>query len=38
VEVPVDHYRRRAGAPTGARLGVIGKAFRDLWRLRQELR
>jgi glycosyltransferase involved in cell wall biosynthesis len=38
VEVPVDHYPRRAGAPTGARLGVIGKAFRELWRLRQELR
>jgi len=37
-EVPVDHYPRQAGAPTGARLGVIGKAFREMWRLRRELR
>lgn len=38
VEVPVDHYPRRAGAPTGARLGVIARAFREMWRLRRELR
>jgi len=38
VEVPVDHFPRRAGSPTGARLGVIGKAFREMWRLRGELR
>jgi len=38
VEVPVDHYPRRAGAPTGARLGVIRKAFREMWRLRRELK
>lgn len=38
VEVPVDHYPRRAGAPTGARLGVISRAFREMWRLRGELR
>lgn len=38
VEVPVDHFPRRAGAPTGARLGVIGKAFREMWRLRRELK
>jgi len=38
VEVPVDHYPRRAGSPTGARLGVIGKAFREMWQLREELR
>jgi len=37
VEVPVDHFPRRAGAPTGARLGVIAKAFGEMWRLRQEL-
>ncbi len=38
VEVPVDHFPRHAGAPTGARLGVIGKAFREMWRLRRELK
>lgn len=38
VEVPVDHFPRRAGAPTGARLGVIARAFREMWRLRGELR
>jgi glycosyltransferase involved in cell wall biosynthesis len=37
-EVPVDHYPRQAGAPTGARLAVIRKAFREMWRLRRELR
>lgn len=37
-EVPVRHYPRRAGAPTGARLAVIARAFRELWELRQELR
>jgi glycosyltransferase involved in cell wall biosynthesis len=36
-EVPVEHFRRRAGAPTGARLAVIRKAFREMWRLRREL-
>jgi glycosyltransferase involved in cell wall biosynthesis len=38
VEVPVDHYPRRAGTPTGARLDVIGKAFREMWRFRRELK
>ena len=38
VEVPVDHYPRRAGAPTGARFAVITRAFREMWRLRRELR
>ncbi len=38
VEVPVDHFPRRAGSPTGARLGVIGKAFREMWHLRRELK
>jgi len=37
-EVAVDHYPRRAGAPTGARLAVIMRAFREMWRLRRELR
>ena len=37
-EVPVHHYPRKAGAPTGANLRVIGKAFRELWELRRELR
>jgi len=37
-EVPVHHYPRKAGAPTGANLKVIRKAFRELWELRRELR
>ena len=37
-EVPVRHYPRKAGAPTGANLKVIRKAFRELWDLRKELR
>ena len=37
-EVPVRHYPRTAGAPTGANLKVIRKAFRELWDLRKELR
>ena len=36
-EVPVTHFERRAGAPTGARLSVILKAFRELRRLRAKL-
>jgi glycosyltransferase involved in cell wall biosynthesis len=36
-EVPVDHYPRKAGAPTGARVAVIARAFREMWRLRREL-
>jgi len=32
-EVPVNHYPRYAGAPTGANLKVILKAFRDLPRM-----
>lgn len=38
VEIPVRHYPRKAGAPTGARLHVILKAFAELWALRGELR
>lgn len=32
-EVPVHHYPRTSGHPTGARLKVIVKAFRDWFRL-----
>jgi glycosyltransferase involved in cell wall biosynthesis len=37
-EIPVDHYPRKAGAPTGARAAVIARAFREMWHLRRELR
>ncbi len=37
VEVPVNHRPRRAGSPTGARLDVIVRAFRELFRLRWQL-
>lgn len=37
-EVPVQHYPRKAGAPTGANFRVIRKAFVELWKLRRELR
>lgn len=37
-EVPVLHYPRKAGSPTGANLKVIRKAFVELWQLRGELR
>jgi glycosyltransferase involved in cell wall biosynthesis len=37
VEVPVSHLPRRAGSPTGARLDVIARAFRELWRLRIQI-
>jgi glycosyltransferase involved in cell wall biosynthesis len=36
-EVPVSHLPRRAGSPTGARLHVITRAFRELWRFRLQL-
>jgi glycosyltransferase involved in cell wall biosynthesis len=38
VEVPVRHYPRTAGSPTGARWWVIRRAFQELWQLRRELR
>ncbi len=34
VQVPVSHLPRRAGKPTGARLDVILRAFRELWDVR----
>jgi glycosyltransferase involved in cell wall biosynthesis len=36
-EVGVHHFPREAGTQTGAHLGVILKAFYDLFRLRQEI-
>ena len=38
VQVPVSHYPRQAGRPTGANPRVIARAFRELWGLRRELR
>jgi glycosyltransferase involved in cell wall biosynthesis len=37
IERPVRHYPRRFGKQTGARLDVILRAFRELYRLRREL-
>ena len=37
VEVPVSHLPRRAGKPTGARLGVVTRAFRELVQVRLAL-
>lgn len=37
VQVPVSHLPRRAGKPTGARLDVITRAFRELVRVRVAL-
>lgn len=37
-EVKVSHYPRRHGKPSGANLGVIVKAFRELFRLWGQLR
>jgi glycosyltransferase involved in cell wall biosynthesis len=37
-QVPVQHYPRRAGKATGAKLGVILNAFRELFRLAGKLR
>jgi len=36
-ELPVTHRPRVAGSQTGANLGVITRAFRELWRFRVEL-
>lgn len=35
-EVPVEHYPRRGGRPTGSSLAVILRAFRELPRIRTE--
>jgi glycosyltransferase involved in cell wall biosynthesis len=37
VEVPVSHFPRLAGEQTGANIGVILRAFRDLLRIRLQL-
>jgi len=36
-ELPVSHYPRTAGSPTGARPAVIARAFAELLRLRIRL-
>jgi glycosyltransferase involved in cell wall biosynthesis len=36
-EVPVNHFPRRHGKPTGGKIKVIGKAFRELIRMRRML-
>ena len=38
VEVPVGHFPRRAGAPSGARPRVVARAFVELIRLHRRLR
>ncbi len=37
-EVGVNHYPRKAGEQTGAKLSVILKAFRELFKLRKRIR
>jgi hypothetical protein len=37
-EVPVRHFPRRFGKPTGANIGVILRMFKECWKLRNELR
>ena len=37
IERPVSHYPRRAGSQTGANLKVILRAFRELFRMRQQV-
>jgi glycosyltransferase involved in cell wall biosynthesis len=36
-EVAVNHFPRRHGKPTGGKIRVIGKAFRELIRMRRKL-
>lgn len=38
LEIPVSHYPRRLGQPTGANLAVIAKAFYELFKLWRKLR
>lgn len=33
VELPVNHFPRKAGSPTGAKLSVIKRAFVEMWRV-----
>ena len=37
-EMPVSHFPRRHGEPTGANVAVISKAFRELTRMQRSLR
>ena len=37
IEIPVNHYKRSSGRQTGANIGVIVKAFKELWVLRKAL-
>ncbi len=37
-EIGVNHLPRLAGVSTGGNLGVIARAFRELWRLRKDIR
>jgi glycosyltransferase involved in cell wall biosynthesis len=36
-QLPVNHYKRVAGNPTGAKLSVIFRAFKELFAIRAEL-
>lgn len=36
-EVPVRHLKRQAGSPTGAKMSVITRAFKELFRFRTRL-
>jgi glycosyltransferase involved in cell wall biosynthesis len=36
VQVPVPHYPRTTGTPTGANWRVVARAFAELWRLRRQ--
>lgn len=37
-ELPVGHYPRRAGSPTGAKPAVIARAFKELLKVHKELK
>lgn len=37
-QLPVNHYKRVAGSPTGAKLSVISRAFKELFAVRRELK
>lgn len=37
-ELPVGHYPRKAGSPTGAKPAVIAKAFKELLKVHKELK
>lgn len=34
-ELPVKHFKRRSGAPTGAKLSVIKKSLKEIWALKK---